>query len=103
MATCTDIQTEPVSFGTDAIELAPFPDSSTTTSVERKLGTTDHENVRDEENPPSTAVNALQKWNYPRANMWRVFACFWSFLVVGMNDGAYGVRSAFILLPSKIN
>jgi hypothetical protein len=23
--------------------------------------------------------------------MWRVFTCFWSLFVMGMNDGAYGV------------
>ncbi|TVY26956.1 Bypass of stop codon protein [Lachnellula hyalina] len=48
------------------------------------------ENTRDEETPPSTAVEARQKWNSPRINMWRVFATFWSFFVMGMNDGSYG-------------
>jgi hypothetical protein len=41
--------------------------------------------------PPNTAVEVLQKWNSPRINMLRVFATFWSFFVVGMNDGSYGV------------
>jgi hypothetical protein len=33
-----------------------------------------------------------EKWNEPRTNVWRVFATFYSFIVVGANDGAYGVR-----------
>lgn len=37
---------------------------------------------------------ALQRWNEPRINMWRVFATYFSFFVFGMNDGAYGVRLA---------
>jgi hypothetical protein len=91
MATCTGTQIEPVkSMDAAAIELAPLP-ASPAASYQRQLGTADVENVREPATPPSTAVNALQKWNHPRSNMSRVFACFWSFLVVGMNDGSYGV------------
>jgi len=53
--------------------------------------------ISDLESPPSTAVEALEKWNYPRINMFRVFATFWSFFVTGMNDGSYGVS-----LPPQI-
>jgi len=34
-----------------------------------------------------------EKWNEPRINFWRVLATFYSFIVVGANDGAYGVGS----------
>jgi hypothetical protein len=47
--------------------------------------------VRDDLPPPSTAVEALQKWNYPRSNRWRVFATFFAFILFGLNDSAYGV------------
>jgi hypothetical protein len=53
------------------------------------------ENGCDAVNPPDTAVEAKQKWNSPRINMWRVFSAFFSFLIVGMNDGSYGVSVAF--------
>lgn len=33
----------------------------------------------------------LEKWNHPRINICRIFATFWSFLVMGANDAAYGV------------
>lgn len=32
-----------------------------------------------------------QRWNHPRRNMWKVFAAFICFSIVGANDGAYGV------------
>lgn len=40
---------------------------------------------------PVTAVAALQRWNNPKANKYRTFATFYTFVVLGLNDGAYGV------------
>ncbi|KAJ5693463.1 hypothetical protein N7462_002886 [Penicillium macrosclerotiorum] len=34
---------------------------------------------------------ALEKWNQPPINIYRSLATFWSFLVMGANDAAYGV------------
>ncbi|KAK4574556.1 hypothetical protein LTR86_001397 [Recurvomyces mirabilis] len=39
---------------------------------------------------PTIAAEHLERWNYPRKNMWRVFATFWSFLIMGANDATYG-------------
>jgi hypothetical protein len=50
-----------------------------------------YEDVRGDLPPPSTAVETLQKWNYPRSNRWRVFATFFAFVLFGLNDSAYGV------------
>jgi hypothetical protein len=50
-----------------------------------------HEDVRSDLPPPSTAVDALQKWNRPRANKGRFFATLFAFLLFGLNDSAYGV------------
>jgi hypothetical protein len=86
MATHTIIQAEPSSSGFELHSLPPENPS------EKKLEDTDHQDVT----PPNTAVEVLQRWNLPRINMLRVFATFWSFFVVGMNDGSYGVS----LLPS---
>lgn len=33
----------------------------------------------------------VERWNEPRINAWRVLATFYSFIVVGANDGSYGV------------
>lgn len=42
---------------------------------------------------PPGAVSALQQWNNPRGNIFRLSACFWCFLVMGANDAAYGVST----------
>jgi fucose permease len=46
--------------------------------------------------PPSTAVPVLQKWNNPRINMFRVFATFYSFIILGLNDAAYGALIPYL-------
>ena len=50
-----------------------------------------HEDVRGYRPPPSAAVDALQKWNYPEANKGRFFATLFAFVLFGLNDSAYGV------------
>ena len=92
MATYTTTQTEPNSPG-PAIELQSISRGVTPSvqSSQRNLGTSDVENIRDDVAPPDTAVDVLQKWNSPQINMWRVFATFFSFFILGMNDGSYGV------------
>ncbi|KAK6083688.1 MFS transporter [Seiridium cupressi] len=50
----------------------------------------------DELPPPSTASSIVQRWNYPRSNMPKVAACFWSFIVIGANDAAYGALIHYI-------
>jgi hypothetical protein len=80
MATSTMTQADPSS---SSFELQPLPAQN---SCE------ENDEVADlEETPPDSAVEALQKWNSPRINMFRAPATFWSFFVVGMNDGSYGV------------
>ncbi|GAW14199.1 hypothetical protein ANO14919_035960 [Xylariales sp. No.14919] len=52
----------------------------------------DEEKQVDDSSPPTplTATEVKEKWNYPRANIQRVSACFYSFIVMGANDAAYG-------------
>lgn len=103
MATCTITQAEPSS-SKGAIELKELSRDAIRTSEEgRTLGesiddadgsnASNASNIRDDDEVPIDAVEALQKWNEPRINMWRVLATFFSFFVFGMNDGAYGVSS----------
>jgi len=44
--------------------------------------------------PPPAAVEMVQRWNHPKSNVPKVGACFWSFVVMGANDAAYGVSSS---------
>ncbi|KAL2801916.1 major facilitator superfamily domain-containing protein [Aspergillus granulosus] len=36
------------------------------------------------------AAHEVERWNYPRSNVYKTFATFWAFLVMGANDSAYG-------------
>ncbi|KAH9997379.1 MFS general substrate transporter [Xylariaceae sp. FL0662B] len=45
--------------------------------------------------PPSTATEVVQRWNYPKSNILKVAACFWSFVVMGANDAAYGIQEYY--------
>jgi hypothetical protein len=38
----------------------------------------------------------LEKWNEPRINMWRVFGTMFSFIIMGMNDGAIGALIPYV-------
>jgi hypothetical protein len=59
------------------------PDSST-------WGNREHSgDVPNDLPPPSTAVQALQSWNQPRSNKWRVFATFFAFILFGLNDSVW--------------
>ena len=46
---------------------------------------------------PSTTVFAVERWNNPKANMYRTSAVLFAFVVMGANDAAYGVSE----LPSQ--
>jgi hypothetical protein len=45
---------------------------------------------------PTTATPHLQKWNSPRINMWRCLATFYSFIILGANDAAYGALIPYL-------
>ena len=76
-------------------ELYPSPLNRGDSGSQRPVDSNDLENSHAV--LPAMAVEALQKWNDPPINMWRVFATFYSFFVFGMNDGAYGVSFAPLL------
>ncbi|OLN82706.1 Bypass of stop codon protein 6-like protein 6 [Colletotrichum chlorophyti] len=46
---------------------------------------------------PTTTSAVVQKWNHPRSNITRVLSCFWSMLVSGANDAAYGLETYYNL------
>lgn len=45
--------------------------------------------------PPAVVAHALERWNEPSVNVSRLVATFWSFVIMGANDAAYGVSSFF--------
>lgn len=95
MTSYNTIQTEPSSSHTLEMQPMPKSESNKMSSEQMKenqknFDTADPEDIRDNTSPPETAIEAKQQWNSPRINMWRVFACYFSFLIGGMNDGSYG-------------
>ncbi|CAL3968648.1 unnamed protein product [Diplocarpon coronariae] len=100
MATYTITEAGPSS-ASKGIELQALPCSGT--SPERKIGTSDIEGIRQNIDTPARAFEVKQKWNSPGGNKWRVFATFWSFFVVGMNDGSYGALIPHLELYYDLN
>ena len=47
----------------------------------------------DVESPPTEPEPALERWNNPRINIYRYLAANYSFIIMGMNDAAYGVST----------
>ncbi|KGO36163.1 hypothetical protein PEX2_059790 [Penicillium expansum] len=59
------------------------------------------------ENQPSSSYQsscqiANEKWNHPRSNIAKTLATFWSFLIMGANDSAYGVRSHLYIIYTVV-
>lgn len=42
--------------------------------------------------PSDQPSDVKETWKHPRSNILKTIACFWSFAIAGLNDGAYGVR-----------
>ena len=88
---------------TGSIELQ-FPSSSddigneksNPVNVEEANGDAVHSNATNNKGNADSCTTELeslpqQRWNHPRVNMWRTFGTFLGFLIMGLNDGAYGV------------
>ncbi len=59
------------------------------------------EDLQDELPPPSTAVDALERWNSPPRNKYALFSTYISFMILGMNDASPGVNNDFCLKISS--
>jgi len=88
MATSSVTQTIPDSLD---VELQPVR-SHNNNVIEHGMGNSVPKTVKADEIPPLDATPALESWNLPPENKYKVFSAFWSFVVIGMNDGSYGVR-----------
>lgn len=51
--------------------------------------------------PTTQAAEKLERWNQSRTNVYRTFAAFWSFVVMGSNDAAYGALIPYVRIPSS--
>ncbi|CAI6247139.1 unnamed protein product [Periconia digitata] len=46
--------------------------------------------------PTTQASDPEEQWNKPSINFWRTMAAFWSFVVMGSNDSAYGALIPYL-------
>ena len=42
---------------------------------------------------PSTTVSVAERWNHPKADVFRTLAVLFAFTIMGANDAAYGVSN----------
>ena len=66
----------------------------------------DDDPVENLPSPTTQAAARLERWNAPRSHLYRSLAAFWSFVVMGSNDAAYGalipyVRSSIMSIGMK--
>jgi hypothetical protein len=52
-----------------------------------------HDNDHSQVQETLSSKVTKERWNHPRSNILKTLATFWSFLVMGANDSAYGVSS----------
>jgi len=87
---------------TSVIELPSYPhhdDVKGKASMDAVVRTTSHRSheaarsLNTGDGLPSSSLSAeeITQWNHPRINIARTAAAFWTFIVLGMNDAAYGV------------
>ena len=67
----------------ETVELSPIKSAQRGSKI-------DEVDIRDELPPPSTAVDALERWNSPKKNMYCIFGTYLSFFILGMNDASPG-------------
>jgi hypothetical protein len=48
-------------------------------------------NADAEDSSPDVSVGTLERWNTPKVNIYRFVVANYSFIMLGMNDGALGV------------
>lgn len=46
--------------------------------------------------PITHTAERLERWNHPRSNLFKTLAAFWSFVVMGSNDAAYGALIPYV-------
>lgn len=46
--------------------------------------------------PPSASTSVIERWNRPKINIWRTIAAFFTFIMMGANDAAYGALIPYV-------
>ncbi|KAJ4296726.1 hypothetical protein N0V90_006774 [Kalmusia sp. IMI 367209] len=65
-------------------------------SIEISKTNDNHDPVESLPSPTTQAAAQLERWNGSSTHMYRTFAAFWSFVVMGANDAAYGALIPYL-------
>jgi hypothetical protein len=79
---------------------AKLAGSHTSLHLSDTKGAQDDDSPVDLPSPTTHPAVKPERWNHPRSNLFKTMAAFWSFVVMGSNDAAYG---ALIPYVSKYN
>ncbi|KAJ4991363.1 MFS transporter [Stagonosporopsis vannaccii] len=75
----------------------PPPDAKTAPGLKIEDRTSQEDDpVESLPSPTTQAAEKLERWNQSRTNVSRTFAAFWSFVVMGSNDAAYGALIPYL-------
>ncbi|KAF2764977.1 MFS general substrate transporter [Teratosphaeria nubilosa] len=85
------IRLEPPREKIDIPNISTTRRGSSTTGRSLPSSTAEYTSDRHETLPsPTTVTEHVETWHSPRINIYRIFATFWSFTIMGANDAAYG-------------
>jgi hypothetical protein len=85
-----------------AVELQPISISHPQDAKVAGLRFSDSKGIQDDDSPvdlPSPTTHPAvqpEQWNHPRSNLFKTMAAFWSFVVMGSNDAAYGALIPYV-------
>lgn len=72
------------------------------------LRLSDTKGIKDEDDSPVDLPSPIthpavkpEQWNHPRSNFFKTMAAFWSFVVMGSNDAAYGALIPYVSILRK--
>ncbi|KAH7114442.1 major facilitator superfamily domain-containing protein [Dendryphion nanum] len=77
---------------------AKLPQSRSSLHIHETRGSTygGNDPIENLPSPTTAPAEKLERWNQSRTNTWRTFAAFWSFVVMGSNDAAYGALIPYL-------
>ena len=93
------IELQPVKLKNDTLSISSKKAPSLTgRSLKSASDKSDEGSDRNETLPSPTIApgDVVEAWNYPRKNVYRVSATFYSFIIMGMNDAAYGALIPYL-------
>jgi hypothetical protein len=76
--------------------------SHTSLRLSDAKGTHDDDDPMDLPSPTTHPTVKAERWNHPRSNFFKTSAAFWSFVVMGSNDAAYGALIPYVSKESNL-